>query len=55
MHWMDLSGGGWLMMVLLWVVVIGAIILAARAFTGQRTGSGQQETALEILKKREFA
>jgi len=34
------------------VVMIGIIYLVVRATTGQRTGSLQQDSALEILKKR---
>jgi putative membrane protein len=49
---MDWFGGGWFMMIIWRVVVIGIIYLVVRAMTGQRTESPQQDSALEILKKR---
>lgn len=51
MHWMDWSGGGW-MMILWWVIIIGAIYLGVKLLTGQQSPTSKEDSALEILKKR---
>ena len=44
---------GWLMMMVLWGVIIGAAILAVRWLTSQDDGRGPgHRSALELLKER---
>jgi putative membrane protein len=52
MHWMWWNGGGWLMMILLWVTVIVGAYLVAKAITSQKGETTARETALEVLNRR---
>lgn len=51
MHWSEnygfAMGFGWMFMILFWVLVIFIVVSLVK-----RTGSGEKETAEEILKKR---
>lgn len=53
MHWngygWGMGVGGWLLMILFWVLIILAVIYIARAVSN---GRQKEETALDILKKR---
>ncbi|RMD60685.1 SHOCT domain-containing protein [Candidatus Parcubacteria bacterium] len=52
MHWMDWFGGGWIMMLLWWGLIIAGIVLLVKWITEQKSQSPREESALEILKKR---
>jgi putative membrane protein len=52
MHWLDWSGGGWLMMIFLWVLIIVGIVIVTKWFANQTSHSTHEDTAMEILKKR---
>lgn len=46
-------GGGWLLMVLFWGLVIAVIVVAAVFITRKSCGDGTgQDSAMDILKKR---
>jgi putative membrane protein len=56
MHW-DYGGGvgfgfGWLLMILFWVLVILGIVYLVKGIAGSAKKREQQETAMDILKKR---
>lgn len=52
MHWMWWNGGGWLMMIFMWVAVIAVAYLVVKWIAGQKTESTTHESALEVLNKR---
>lgn len=52
MHWMYPYGGGWFMMILWWVVVIGLAVVAVKWLSQQRGEQPKEDSALEILKRR---
>ncbi len=49
--WMPMMGFGFLSMVLFWIVLVAGLILAGKWLWGQGP-MGQEESALELLKKR---
>lgn len=51
MHWMDWSGGGW-MMIFWWIFIIAIIYLVVKMVSGQRSSEPKQDSAIYILKKR---
>jgi putative membrane protein len=56
MHW-DYGWGigfglGWLLMILFWALIILGIVYLVKVIAGGGKGKGQEETALDILKKR---
>ena len=52
MSGMGLWGGGWIMMIFWWILIIGGIIVLVNWLKKSSGGSPQNETPLEILKKR---
>lgn len=52
MGWGHMGGWGALMMILFWVVVIGAVALLVRALLTGRGGQPEGGSAIDILKKR---
>lgn len=52
MHWMDWSGGHWLGMIFWLVLIIAGIVLLVRWISGQQARLTQQDSAIDILKKR---
>lgn len=43
---------GWLMMIIWWAVIIGAVVLVVRALTRNANGDSASHAALDILKER---
>ncbi|MDE3056790.1 MAG: SHOCT domain-containing protein [Bacteroidota bacterium] len=52
MHWMDWTGGGIVMMIFWWLIFIGAIVFVVKWASNQKSGSPEEDSALEMLKKR---
>ncbi len=52
MHWMDWFGGGWIMMLAWWVLIILGIIALVKWLAGQKSQPKTEDSALEILKRR---
>jgi len=52
MHWMYGFEGGWLFMILFWVVVVAGIVVLVKWIVGQTSSHPRTDTALDILKKR---
>ena len=49
---MDWFGGGGFMMFFWWVLIIAGIVFLVKWISGQKTQTNNEDTALEILKKR---
>lgn len=57
MHWGDYGWGwgmgfGWAFMVLFWIIVIAVIVFIVKAVTGGEKSRREEESAVDILKKR---
>ena len=54
MHWMyGHWGWGWGMgMILFWILIVVGIIVMVKWISGQKSGSPQADSALDILKRR---
>lgn len=52
MHWGDWMMGGWLYMLLFWVVIIAGIVLFIKWATGGKNSDSRGDSPLEVLKKR---
>jgi len=57
MHWGDYGWGwgmgfGWAFMVIFWIIVIAVIVFIVKAVTGREKSRSQEESSLDILKKR---
>lgn len=52
MHWADWMMGGWLYMLLFWVVIIAGIVLFIKWASGEKNFDSKGNSPLEILKRR---
>jgi putative membrane protein len=52
MHWMNWTGGGWVMMTLWWLIILSAIVIGIKWLSQQQARPSNAESALDILKQR---
>lgn len=53
MHWMYMNDGGWIMMIVWWILLVIAVVFLIKWMNDNSGGSkGETESSLELLKRR---